>query len=133
MPREASPSPSRDGGWASLAARYSERVRYGLWPSDSPEQLNGRASSCEREAAPKLVEARLARGVAKQDAFAHVVASAERLQSQEKVAGSSLEIREQNSAVVRSGIAARREPLARVKKQRDELRLIFLSDEPKDI
>ena len=39
MPREASPSPSRDGGWASLAARYSERVRYGLWPSDSPEQL----------------------------------------------------------------------------------------------
>ena len=49
------------------------------------------------------------------------------------VAGSPLEIREQNSAVIRSGIAARREPLARVQKQRDELRLIFLSDEPKDI
>ena len=31
--------PSRDGGRASLAARYSDRVRYGLWPSDSPEQL----------------------------------------------------------------------------------------------
>ena len=94
---------------------------------------NGRASSCEREAAPKLVEARLASGVAKQDAFAHVVASAERLQSQEKVAGSSLKVREQDSAVISSGIIARRQPLARVKEQRDELRLGFFSDEPHEI
>ena len=94
---------------------------------------NGRASSCEREAAPKLVEARLASGVAKQDAFVHVVASAERLQSQEKVAGSSLKVREQNSAVISSGIIAKRQPLARMKEKRDELRLVFLSDEPHQI
>ena len=36
-------------------------------------------------------------------------------------------------AVTYTPVAARREPLARVQKQRDELRLIFLSDEPKDI
>ena len=39
------------------------------------------------------------------------------------MAESSLEIREQNGAVISSGIIARRQPLARVKK-RDELRLV---------
>ena len=44
-----------------------------------------------------------------------------------------MEIREQDSAVISSGIIARRKPLARVKKKRDELRLIFLTDEPQNI
>ena len=39
MLQKVAPSPSRDGGRASLAARYPDRVRYGLWPSDTPEQL----------------------------------------------------------------------------------------------
>ena len=47
--------------------------------------------------------------------------------------GSPLEIREQDRAVISSGIAARRKPLARVKKKRDELRLGLLSDKPHDI
>ena len=38
-----------------------------------------------------------------------------------------------NIAVISSGTIAKRQPLARVKEKRDELRLVFLSDEPHQI